>query len=489
MAGALLGDVKGGAARVLRHCMAGSSAAGAAGTPRWRAYAAHSLCEDKRMLFTDRQLRKLIFPLVIEQILNVAMGMADTIMVASCGEAAVSGISLVDSFSILLIGLFGAMAAGGSVVVAQFIGRGDKGQVAEASNQLFLSVTALSVALMLFSVALNRQIISVVFGSLEPDVMESAMIYLYISAISYPFLAFYNSAAALFRSVGNSKISMYISLAANLLNIGGNALLIFGFGLGVLGAALSTLASRVVAAAIIAVLLVRRSELPVRWGLRWNKRMIQKILYIGVPNGLENSIFQLGKLLLSGLTATFGTVAIAANAVASTVCALETIPANAIGIAMITVVGQCVGAREYDQGRKYIGKLMKTTYIYLVALNITIIALLGPICSMYNLSPQTAGLARWLMMIHSIFCVVLHPTSFCMANGLRAANDVRFTMFVAIASMWICRIVMAYILARGFGLGLKGIWIAMILDWFVRSCFFLWRILSGRWLRYAGRNA
>ncbi len=439
-------------------------------------------------MFSNLQLRRLIFPLVIEQILAVAMGMADTMMVASCGEAAVSGISIVDTISVLLIGLFGAMAAGGSVVTAQYIGRKDEKNAARAAGQLFLAVGGLSLVLMAVTLTFNQPLLRFLYGAIDRNVMSNARTYFYLSALSYPFLAFYNSAAALFRAVGNSRVSMQISLIANLFNIAGNALLIFVFQMGVAGAGLSTLFSRILSAVLILILLHRQSLLPVKFSLRIDRKMLNRILYIGVPNGLENSIFQLGKLLLSSLTASFGTVAIAANAVASTICGLEIIPANAIGIAMITVIGQCIGARELLQARRYMGKLLKTAYIWLLVLNLTLIPILKPICGLFHLSGETSSLAFTLMLYHSICCMIIHPLAFCLTNGLRAANDVRFTMTVSVCSMWICRIVLAYILSRHFGLGLMGIWIAMTIDWLVRAIFFSTRVLCGKWCLYASRN-
>lgn len=439
-------------------------------------------------IFSNRQLRRLIFPLVIEQILAVTMGMADTIMVASCGEAAVSGISLVDTISLLLIGLFGAMAAGGSVVSAQYLGRKDEKNVARAAGQLFLAVGGLSIILMAVMLLFNQSLLRLIYGAIEEDVMSNARTFFYLSAVSYPFLAFYNSGAALFRAVGNSGVSMMISLFANVFHIALNALLIFVFHMGVAGAGISTLVSRFLSAAIILFLLGRQNQLPVEFTLKADKKMLRQILYIGVPNGLENSIFQLGKLLLSSLTASFGTVAITANAVAGTICNLEVIPANAIGIAMVTVVGQCVGAGDVGQARKYMGKLLKTAYIWMLVLNLTIIPLLNPICSLFHLSEETGALAVKLMLYHSICCMLIHPLAFCLTNGLRAANDVRFPMTVSICSMWICRIVLAYIFSLNFGLGLMGIWIAMTVDWLVRAIFFSARVLSGKWSRYANRS-
>lgn len=439
-------------------------------------------------IFSNKQLRQLIFPLVIEQFLAVTMGMVDTIMVASCGEAAVSGISIVDTISVLLIGLFGAMAAGGSVVTAQYLGRKDEKNVAKAAGQLFLAVGGLSVVLTAVTLIFNRPLLRLIYGAIDREVMSNARTFFYLSSLSYPFLAFYNSAAALFRAVGNSRVSMMISLFANLFHIALNALLIFVFHMGVAGAGISTLISRFLSAAIILILLGRQNQLPVEFTFRMDKKMLRRILYIGVPNGLENSIFQLGKLLLSSLTASFGTVAITANAVAGNICGLEVIPANAIGIAMVTIVGQCIGAGDAGQARKYMGKLLKTAYIWLLVLNLAIIPFLDQICSLFQLSAETSSLAVKLMLYHSICCMIIHPLAFCLTNGLRAANDVRFTMTVSVCSMWICRIVLAYILSLNFGLGLMGIWIAMTVDWLVRAVFFSYRVLSGKWSRYANRS-
>lgn len=435
-------------------------------------------------MFSDKDLKKLIFPLVIEQLLGVTMGMMDTMMVASCGEAAVSGISIVDTIGVLLFGLFGAMASGGAVVAAQYIGRGEREKVGRASNQLFLSIMVLALVLMTVALVFNRQLLRLIYGSIEADVMHNASIYFYISALSYPFLGIYNGGAALFRAVGNSRVSMITSLAANILNVGGNALLIFVFHMGVAGAGLSTLISRIASAAILCYFLKKKGDVPVSPGIRFDWSMLRRILYIGIPNGLENSIFQIGKLILSSLIASFGTAAITANAVTGSVGNFQLIPTNAIGLAMITVVGQCVGAGEKEQAKKYIFKLLKMAYVFVFLVGIVLMVLGKPICGLYNLSPETTKLTLELLMYNCVCCMLVHPLSFALANGLRAANDVKFTMVVAIASMWTCRIVLAYILAQGMGMGVLGVWIAMTVDWLVRAVFFTARVMTGGWEKH-----
>lgn len=433
------------------------------------------------MLFTDQDLKKLIGPLVIEQILSVTIGMADTIMVASCGEASVSGISLVDSISVLLVGLFGAMASGGAVVAAQYMGKKDKEMVGRASNQLFLAVGGVALVFMVIALAGNQFLLNLIYGGIEADVMEAARIYFYITAVSYPFLGIYNGGAALFRAVGNAKVSMQVAVVANLINVAGNALLIYGFQMGAAGAAISTLAARVVCAVVIFALLKKNKEIPLGKSWKPDGRILKKILYIGVPNGLENSIFQIGKLMVSSLIAGFGTASITANAIVGNVGNFQLIPGNAIGMAMITVIGQCVGAGDVKQAEYYNKKLLKTAYLYMIVLGVGLIALARPICSLYQLSEATTRLTITVLLYNCICCMLVHPLAFAQANSLRAAGDVKFTMVVSIASMWTCRIVLAYLIGGYMGLGVLGVWIAMTIDWCVRAFFFTTRIRSGKW--------
>lgn len=438
------------------------------------------------VMFTNKQLRGLVIPLVLEQLLSVMIGMADTMMVASCGEAAVSGISLVDTINVLLIGLFGAMASGGAVTVAQYIGKGDREKVARASNQLFLSVTALALGFMVLALLGNRQVLSAVYGSIDADVMENARIYFYFSAVSFPFLGIYNSGAALFRAVGNSKVSMQVSLFSNILNVVGNAVLIYGFHMGVTGAALSTLISRVLSAAVICVLLLHKGDVPVSRTIGLDRPILHKILYIGIPSGLETSIFQVGKIMLSSLTASFGTAAITANAVTGSIGNFQLIPAGAIGTAIVTVVGQCVGAGEYKQARKYMFKLLRIAYLFVMIIGIGVLLFMEPVFGMYHLSEETKQLTKMLLTYHCIWCMLMHPLAFALPNGLRAAGDVKYTMIVAIGSMWVCRLGLAYLLAKGMNLGIMGVYIAMTADWVVRGICFVTRVLTGKWEKYMG---
>lgn len=438
-------------------------------------------------MFSNKDLRKLIIPLIIEQILAVAVGMADTVMVSRVGESAISGVSLVDAIAILLIGLFSAMATGGSVVAAQYLGGKNTEKANESAKQLLLSISVLSILLTIISVIGNRTILSLIYGDLAVDVMKNASVYFYITALSYPFLAIYNGCAALFRVMGNSKTSMKISIIMNSINIVGNALCIFVLKMGVKGVAIPTLISRIVAALIMLVLIRNsKNSLFIRnfRKIKFNKPMIKKILSIGIPNGLENSVFHIGKILVQGIVASFGTTAITANAVANNISAVAVIPGSAIGLAMITVVGRCIGARKLDEAKSYTKKMMNLTYVIFVLLNIAIILLIDSILGIYNLSQETNLLASQLSTVYCIVCLILWPASFTLPNALRAANDVRFTMGISMLSMWLFRIVLSYVFAFYFNLGVLGVWIAMFVDWLFRSICFIIRFATGKWLKH-----
>jgi putative MATE family efflux protein len=429
-------------------------------------------------MFTRKDLLKLVIPLMIEQLLAVTVGMADSMMVTRVGEAAVSGVSLVDSINVLLIGLFGALATGGAVVSAQFLGQKDNKNACVAGEQLIASIIGVSILMMAFSLLFGKSILGLLFGKVDADVMGNARTYLFYSALSYPFMALYNSCAALFRTMGNSKVSMIISFIMNVIHVIGNIILIFGLHMGVKGAAIATLLSRAFAGITLYVLLKNtKHDIHIKSirSFMINLPMIRKILHIGVPNGLENSVFQIGKILVQGIIAGLGTSAITANAVASTVGGIGVLPGSAMCLALITVVGRCVGARDYDGVKYYTKKLLKYTYISMGIINILITILIPVILRLYNLTDETAKIAVQLIIYHCILSTFIWPLSFTLPNALRAANDVKYTMWVSMLSMWIWRIGLSYLLAITFELGVLGVWIAMTIDWLFRTICFVIR--------------
>lgn len=440
--------------------------------------------EEKKLMFSNKDLCRLILPMIMEQMLAVLVGLADTIMVACVGEAAVASVSLVDNINILLIGVFAALATGGAVVAGQFLGHGDKGKACKAGEQLIIFMAGFSLIIMLLLYACKWFVLHVVFGKIEPQVMEYADTYLMIVTASIPFIALYNCGAALFRVQGNSMVSMLVSLLMNAVNVAGNAILILGFHRGVEGVAIPTLVSRMVAAVIIIILLRRQSLVihlsrPFRFRPDWN--MIRRILQIGIPNGVENSMFQLGKLVLLSLISSFGTVAITANAVSNSVAAFAILPGQSVGMALVTVVSQCVGAGDYGQVRYYTKKLHIVTYAAMTLTNAVIVAVIPLISLAYQLSEDTAAVAAQILLFHSICAIIIWPLSFTLPNTLRAAGDAKYTMIVSLLSMWFCRIVLGFLFGKYMGMGLFGVWVAMIFDWVVRSIFFMARYLHGKW--------
>lgn len=439
-------------------------------------------------MFSNKDLKNLILPLIIEQLLAVTIGIADTVMVSSCGEAAVSGISLVDSINMLLITIFSSLATGGAVIAAQYLGKGEAHNASRAAKQLEYLVLGISLLITALAVVFRNAALSAIFGTIEPDVMGNAQIYFLLSAVSYPALAVYNAGAALFRSMGDSRTSMLISVLMNAVNVGGNALLIFGFGMGVAGAATASLVSRILGAVLITVLLLnpeRKIHLDRIRKFEWKPDMIKRILGIGVPNGLENSIFQIGKILVASIVAGFGTVSITANAIAGNLASIQIIPGQAIGMAMLTVVGQCIGARDYEGVKKYVKKLMAVTYLATWAVTLFMVLFSRNIVGFYALSGESAQLTIEVFLVHAVCCAVIWPLAFALPNALRAASDVKFTMLVSLLSMWIFRIAFSYVLAVYFQMGVLGIWVAMCIDWLCRAVFFVARFLSGKWKKAA----
>lgn len=442
-------------------------------------------------LFDNQALKRLIAPLIIEQILAVTVGMVDTMMVSSVGEAATSGVSLVDMINTLLINVFAAVATGGAVVASQYLGQKSRKRACESAVQLLIVTGIISLFVMLFSIVFRRGLLHFLYGTLEPDVMKNALTYLVISAASYPFLAIYNSCAALFRSMGNSKISMQVSVVMNGINIVGDAVFIFGFHQGVAGAAFASLISRMIACVILFVRLFDpKLEITLKGGdFGWNQGMVWRILQIGIPSGVENSIFQLGRVIGVGFITLFGTTQIAANAVANNLDGLGILPAQAMNLALITVIGQCVGAGDYKQAEYYAKKLMKLTYWINGLCCMTVIATMPLTLKLYGLSKETLVLAAILVLIHNGFAVLLWPASFTLTSVLRAANDVKYPMCISMLSMILVRLGFGYLLCVGQGWGAVGVWAATILDWTVRVICFVQRYRSGKWKQYYRADA
>ena len=445
------------------------------------------MTDTKAPMFTRRQLVTLIWPLLLEQFLSVSMGMADTLMVSGVGEAAVSSVSLVDSLNILILQILAALASGGAVVASQYLGRQDADNARRSAAQLYSVVGIATGAAMVVCIVLSRVILRGVFGSIDEDVMAFSQIYFIISAVSYPFMGLYSAGAALFRAQGNSKVSMRASLVMNVINIGGNALLIYGFGLGVLGAALATLFGRVVAAVWVLVQ-QQQMENPLRVSepadLLPRRELVGRILAIGVPSGLENGMFQIGKLCVSSLTSTLGTAAIAANAVAGSVSTMANIPGNTMSLAMIPVVGRCLGAGDKKQAKHYAWLLLGIAAAGLLVTNAVLFFVIPTVAVWFSLSAEALAMCVTVVRWFSVFSVFFWAGSFTLPNALRSGGDAKFTMLVSIVSMWTFRVVLSYFFVLQLHTGLTGVWFGMFIDWICRCLCFGIRFLRGKWMEH-----
>ena len=436
-------------------------------------------------LFSNKSLIRLIIPLVVEQGLTILVGMADGVMVASVGEAAISGVSLVDMIAAVILVLFAALATGGAVITSQFLGAREMEKAKRSAGQLILMAAALGILIMVPCLVFSEQLLMLCFGAIEADVKTAGLAYLWVTAFSFPFLALYNAGAAIYRSVGNSKVSMEASLLMNAINVAGNAFCIFVLKWGVYGVAVPTLVSRM-AAGIYMMVKCANPDLslrPTRRGLMSiDRKMMGSILKIGIPSACENCFFSLGRLIVASMITLFGTSQVSANAVAGNIDRLGIIIGQAMGLAMVTVVGQCIGARDTEQAKYYTRKLLGWTYLAQGLTNLLIVIFVGNLVDFYSaLAPETRALAMKLSTIHASLAIIFWPVSFVLPNALRAANDVKFTMWVGIFSMLACRIIGSWVLCVHFGLGAVGVWIAMTVDWVCRTSFFVPRVISGKW--------
>lgn len=442
----------------------------------------------REKLFANHELLTLLWPLIIEQTLSVLVGMADTVMVSSVGEAAISGVSLVDMINQLIITVFAALATGGAVVTSQYLGAKKPEQAARSAGQLVGLSALLGLAVAAFCLLTRRPMLRLLFGAITDDVMDAAVIYFTITALSFPFLALYNAGAAIFRSTSNSAVSMKVSVIVNAINFGGNAICIYLLGMGVEGVAIPTLISRAVGAFIILALAAQHEyvlHITPRSVTHLERGTVQSILRIGIPSACENSLFQLGRVLVVSMISLFGTVHISANAVANNLDAVGAIIGTAMGLAVITVVGRCVGAQDMQQVVYYTKKLMLWDYIAQGIANAAVILSLGVVLNMYTLSPETRSLAAELVIIHCAMGILIWPAAFVLPNALRAVNDVKFTMVASVVSMLVWRLAFSWILCVNMGWGAVGVWWAMVIDWVCRSICFVGRFVSGVWKKKA----
>lgn len=440
--------------------------------------------EQQKELFSNKNLKAMIISLFLEQLLVMLVGMADTLVVSYVGEAAVSGVSLVNQFNTIFIYLFTAVASGGAVIISQYIGRNEISYAGKSSSQLLMFSALFSVMIAILVLIGNKAMLQLLFGKVEDSVMQACITYLRISAYSYPALAIYNAGTAVYRSIGKTSVTMYLSVASNIINVIGNIIGVFVLDVGVAGVAWSSLIARTFSALVITILCFRKKNQVVycvRWILQWNRYLMKRILNIAIPNGIENAIFQLVKVALSSIVALFGTYQIAANGVAQSIWSMAALAGVSMGPVFITIIGQCMGSKDVEAASYYFRKLIKITLLLSTVWNFLIFLLTPLFMKFYSLSLETKNLVIWLVLIHNVFNAVAFPFSGALSNGLRAAGDVKFTMYVSIAATIFGRLFLSYFLGITLHMGVIGIAVAMVCDWSIRAVVFIWRQRSGKW--------
>lgn len=445
--------------------------------------------EQQQHMFSNRLICSLLIPVVLEQLLNSIMGTADTMMVSNVGSAAISAVSLVDSINVLVIQAFSALAAGGAIVCAQYIGQKNKEKANESARQVLFIITAISVAVSLICLVFQKPLLRLIFGSVEPAVMSASETYFFYTALSFPFIAAYDSAASIFRAQDNTKGPMIISMISNVMNIAGNAVMIWVFHMGVAGAALSTLISRIFCAVVVIIQLRKEregQEIVVRdyFKIRPDWSMIRRILGLGIPSGVENSMFQLGKLAIQSTVSTLGTAAIAAQAMTNILENLNGIAAIGVGVGLMTIVGQCLGAGRKNEAVYYIKKLCVIAEVIIIISCLGVFALTKPITILGGMEKESADMCFHMVMWITIVKPLVWIMAFIPGYGLRAAGDVKFSMIVSCCTMWACRFCLCVFLIRVMGFGPMGVWIGMFADWTLRGIIFTWRFHSRKWLQH-----
>lgn len=435
-------------------------------------------------LFSNRQLKNIYIPILIEILLTVSVGVADTMMVAQAGETAVSGVSCFNTIQNFLIALFSAFATGGSVVVGQMLGMGNKERAKNAVKDLIYLTVIASVSFSILFFVFKEPILRAIYGESEEAVIQAALDYATPILISLFFLASQSSLNAILRVQGKTKTTMWTSIAANIINVIGNAAFILVFNMGAMGVGIATLISRIVSFLILFVASTNKTlDAPLEklLEIKHEGNMMGTIFSIALPSGLENSIFQLGKIVMIATIAQCGTASMAAFSVLDNIGTFANITGQAAGQTMMVVGGFAAGAGRFDESRRMAKIFLSVAYISMALIAVFIVIFLKPIISIYSFSPETSSLSYRIMIEYMVWSTIVWPASFTIPNILKSSGDVKYTMVVAISSMWIFRVFLARVLGIYMGFGIVGVMWGMYIDWVVRSIAFFIRYKSGKW--------
>ena len=435
-------------------------------------------------LFSKKDLKKLYVPILIEILLTVSVGVADTMMVSQAGETAVSGVSCFNTIQNFLIALFSAFATGGSVVVGQLLGMKNYERAKNAVKDLMYLTLLVSILLSLSFIGFKEPLLRLIYGESEEAVIASALDYALPILISLPFLASQSSLNAILRVQGKTKTTMWSSIIANIINVVGNAIFILVFDMGALGVGISTLISRIISALILFFASRNKGlQAPLEKILQFRHQgnMMGTIFSIALPSGIENSIFQLGKIVMIATIAQCGTSSMAAFSVLDNIGTFSNITGQAAGQTLMVVGGYAAGAGRFDESRRMTKVFLAIAYVSMAILAVIILVFLKPIISIYSFSQETADLSYRILFEYMFWSTIVWPTSFAFPNILKSSGDVKYTMLVAILSMWLFRVFIARVLGIYMGFGIVGVMWGMYIDWVVRAIAFLIRYKSGVW--------
>lgn len=451
----------------------------------WRIVEPKKQIPEERKRISNAFIKSMMVPLFFETLLSMVVSLVDTLMVSYAGEAAVSGVSLDSMIFLIFMYVFNAMATGGAVVISQYIGNKDEKNATFATSQMAVVTLLLSVAFLVLMIFSKNAILNFLYPDVEEDVMTACRVYLGIVILAFPANAMYNVGTALFRSLGKTSVTMKVSIAMNIVNLVGNAIGIFVLHAGAAGVAWPTVISWYVAAIAMTFLAMNSKKnhvyLSIRKMFPLSGSMIGRIVKIAVPNSIENGLFQLSKVVLGSLVSTFGTSQIAANGIGQTFWSLAATMMGALGPLFVTVTGRCMGAGDPDAAEYYMRKMCRMGVLLSSLWNILILALMPLMLNFYNISAQTRSYIVIIVIIHNIFCGLVSTFSGPLSGGLRAAGDVRFTMFAAIFSTVICRVALSFLFGQLMGMGVIGIALAMVCDWCIRAAIQWPRFTSGKW--------
>lgn len=431
-----------------------------------------------------KQIIAIIIPIFVDQAFIVLMGLLNTAMISSSGVASVSAVSMVDSLNIFLINVFVAVATGGTVIVAQYKGSGNTEMVGKAASQAIMAVAIISVTLAVLIIAVHTPVLNLLFGKAEADVFELARLYLIGSCISYPFIAIFQAVVGALRGVAETKASLGLSFMMNLSYMLLNVLFITVLHMGVMGLVISVIIARVFGMVLALGYLVKYNQtlrFKLRNLLQSNFALLKKIMFIGVPFAAEQMFFNGGKLLTQTFIVQFGTFALTANAIAGSIVLVYQLGGSSLSIAVVTVVGQCIGRRNIEDARKFIKSFLLLSTAFFIVASVILLPMFPLMVKLFSPPAEIVHDIFMLVLISVIAQPFLWSTSFVLPSALRAAGDSNFTSISSLLSMWLFRIILGYILGVTLGFGIEGVWIAMCLEWGVRSLIFMLRFRGSKW--------